>query len=155
MDLVQQVLLEISGPVPNHISDRVERIEAAWGCFLACKGLLTPVTHKVRVSLSFVDREAMKRLNLDYRGINSETDVLSFPLWEGEDGFCPPEWEDLPLGDVVVCPSAVEDLDGSHEMGLLLVIHHGFLHLLGYDHGDELQREAMWALQDDLVRLTL
>lgn len=85
------------------------------------------------VSVVFVGERAMSRLNRDYRGIAAPTDVLSFPL----DGDWPRIGPSL-LGDIVVCvPRAVSQAKESGrkfpaEVRLLLV--HGLLHLLGYDH---------------------
>jgi probable rRNA maturation factor len=149
------VAMEIQGNLPVELSGREAAICFAWEEFFKTRFELPSAVSKVQVGVTFVDDEQMTELNLKYRGVDSVTDVLSFPLWEEEGGFVPPEWEILPLGDVVICPGAVESLDGSFEKGLLLVIHHGFLHLLGYDHLEDEAREIMWRLQDELVGLTL
>jgi probable rRNA maturation factor len=88
------------------------------------------------LGISFVGADEMRELKRDHLGIDEATDVLSFPL----DGV-----ETLPagmpraLGDVVLCPEVV----GSNWRGPLV---HGLLHLLGYDHGDEMEaREAVYA----------
>jgi probable rRNA maturation factor len=69
--------------------------------------------------------------------------VLSFPLDEAGD-----HGEQRLLGDVVICPSvaARQATDLHAEVRLLLV--HGILHLLGYDHEDEEERRAMWERQE-------
>ena len=80
------------------------------------------------LGLAFVDGEEARALKLEHLGIDETPDVLSFPI----DGR-----EDLPagvprqLGDVVVCPEVVGE-----DWREPLV--HGLLHLLGYDHGDEM-----------------
>ena len=88
------------------------------------------------LSLSFVDPEEMAALHERYMGERGPTDVLSFPL--GEDSL---------LGDVVVCPrvAAGNNPDRDAELRLLLV--HGVLHLLGYDHEEDGERAVMWARQ--------
>ena len=80
------------------------------------------------LGLAFVAPEEMRRLKSDHLGIDEPTDVLSFPLDRRDE--LPP---DLPrqLGDVVLCPQIVGD-----EWRSPLV--HGLLHLLGYDHGAEM-----------------
>ncbi len=97
------------------------------------------------LSLSFVPLEEMSALHEQYMGEPGPTDVLSFPM--GEDGL---------LGDVVVCPAyaAAEAADVQSELRLLVV--HGVLHLLGYDHEEEDGRRVMWELQESYsgVRLT-
>lgn len=91
------------------------------------------VEDKVELSLSIVDEEEIKRLNVKYRGENKSTDVLSFPL---EDDLDPDGW--LRLGDVVLCWPIVErqaderKIDIQSRAGFLIV--HGVLHLLGVHH---------------------
>ncbi len=88
------------------------------------------------LGLAFAGPDEMRTLKRDHLGIDEATDVLSFPL----DGR-----EELPaglpraLGDVVICPQVV----GEAWRGPLV---HGLLHLLGYDHGAEMEaREAALA----------
>jgi probable rRNA maturation factor len=106
--------------------------------------------------VSFVSAKRIRGLNAMYRGIDEETDVLSFPLWEAEGIFSPPEWDDLPLGDVVVSPEYVfktangGDLDYNSE--IILVIIHGVLHLLGFDHDTEEKERVMWREQESLLK---
>jgi probable rRNA maturation factor len=90
------------------------------------------------LSLSFVDPGEIEDLHVRFLGEPGPTDVLSFPM-DGEDGL---------LGDVVVCPEVAgrNNPDPASEVRLLVV--HGVLHLLGYDHQEEDERRRMWALQD-------
>ena len=134
-----------------------DRIRCVWARLLLAEGTLPSgeETRETEVSVSFVDPNSMAELNRTYRQVEGPTDVLSFPLWEEEGRFLPPPWEDLPLGDLVVCPEEVEPLEGSRDRGMLLVVHHGFLHLLGWDHDTSEKEARMWALQDRLLRETL
>jgi probable rRNA maturation factor len=89
------------------------------------------------LSISFVSPEEMTGLHQRFMGEDGPTDVLSFPM--DEDGL---------LGDVVVCPDEAASNnpdDPAAEMRLLVV--HGVLHLLGYDHEEEDQRREMWERQ--------
>jgi len=76
----------------------------------------------------------MRRLNLDYRGVDRPTDVLAFSQTEGEFGDVAPDI----LGDVVVSVDTArrQAKKAGHalEQELDLLITHGVLHLLGYDH---------------------
>jgi probable rRNA maturation factor len=99
----------------------------------------------------------MRELNFGYRDVDEETDVLSFPLWETENGFEPPAgWDEIPLGDVVISPEYVlkeaetGNIDYNHE--IILVMVHGVLHLIGYDHDTKDREDEMFALQNALVR---
>jgi probable rRNA maturation factor len=82
------------------------------------------------LGIAFVDPAESRSLKREHLGIDEATDVLSFPI----DGT-----EDLPpgiprqLGDVVLCPQVVGE-------DWRLPLTHGLLHLLGYDHGPEMER---------------
>ena len=97
----------------------------------------------VELSVSFVDDAEMEELHVRYMDESGPTDVLSFPLDEEEHHGV------RVLGDVVIAPAVAarnnpEDL--AAELRLLLV--HGILHVLGYDHEDADERAAMWARQE-------
>lgn len=91
----------------------------------------------VELSLSFVTPEEIEELHVRYMDEPGPTDVLSFPL--DEDGL---------LGDVVVCPAVAEGNNPDVESELRLLVVHGVLHLLGYDHEEEDERAEMWARQE-------
>lgn len=98
------------------------------------------------VSVSFVDALEMRDINKKYRDCDEPTDVLAFPLWEEEGRFVPNlSLSVLPLGDIVICPEAVRREHGDrpfHE-ALNLVLAHGFLHLLAWDHDTPEKERAM------------
>ncbi|MGH2556062.1 MAG: rRNA maturation RNase YbeY [Actinomycetota bacterium] len=93
------------------------------------------------LSLSFVTPEEMADLHVTYMGEEGPTDVLSFPM--DEEGL---------LGDVVVCPAEAARNNPDVRGELRLLVTHGVLHLLGYDHGDEEARAAMWSRQDRYLK---
>jgi probable rRNA maturation factor len=107
---------------------------------LAAEGL-----DDVEVSLSFVEDAEIEELHVRFMGEPGPTDVLSFPL-EADDVD---ERGVRILGDVVIAPGVAArnaPADPAAELRLLVV--HGVLHLLGYDHEDEAQRAEMWARQE-------
>lgn len=93
------------------------------------------------LSLSLVDDEAMRALNLKYRGRNAPTDVLSFPL----DG-APAEVERL-LGDVVISVETAlrqaADYNAPLQREIYRLLIHGMLHLKGHDHERSAERRVM------------
>ena len=81
------------------------------------------------LGIAFVGAGEMQALKREHLGVDEPTDVLSFPI----DGLEPlPTGEPRALGDVVLCPEVV----GADWRWPLT---HGLLHLLGYDHGDEME----------------
>jgi probable rRNA maturation factor len=133
------------------------------------------------VALTFVDDERIHELNREYRGIDRPTDVLSFAMREaGEDEIAivfgdEDEYEVVeepldgetgteeaddgdfaePLGDIIISvPRAVAQSEEyghsvQRELGFLFV--HGFLHLLGYDHGSEEEEKTMFGKQEAIL----
>ena len=81
------------------------------------------------LGIAFVGPDEMRALKREHLGIDEATDVLSFPL-DGRDEL--PAGVPRALGDVVLCPQVVGE---SWREPLV----HGLLHLLGYDHGDEME----------------
>lgn len=107
------------------------------------------------LSVLLTDDREMKRLNKAYRGKDKTTDVLSFPLLEGMRLKIPARGT-LPLGDVVLSvPRTARQAKENGktfkaEASLLLV--HGILHLLGYDHVTRRQEKRMFGLQERILR---
>jgi probable rRNA maturation factor len=102
---------------------------------LARRVLAAEGVEEGELGLHFVGPEEMRALKRDHLGVDEATDVLSFPI-DGRDEL----GDGLPrqLGDAVLCPEVVGD---AWRQPLV----HGVLHLLGYDHGEEMEeREAQW-----------
>ena len=97
----------------------------------------------------FVDFKEIQRINKEYRGIDSVTDVISFALEDTSDNI---QIDMRILGDIYVCiPKMIEQANTyghsiKRELSFLVV--HGLLHLLGYDHMNELDEEIMFGLQE-------
>lgn len=107
------------------------------------------------LSLVFVDEPAMEQLHVQWMDEPGTTDVLSFPMDELRPGR-----PDAPspaglLGDIVVCPQVAivqaENAGHSLEQELTVLVTHGMLHLMGFDHGTPDEEAEMFGLQRDLV----
>lgn len=110
------------------------------------------------VTITLVDAARIAELNEQYLGKSGPTDVLAFPLEDLEPGALPVTATDGPpfaIGDVVICPEVVRANATSaavafeQELGLMVV--HGLLHLLGYDHVVDDEAELMEARERDLL----
>jgi probable rRNA maturation factor len=103
-------------------------VAAAEAEALALRVLADEGVSSGELGIAWVAADEMRSLKREHLGIDEATDVLSFPL-DGRDAL--PDGEPRALGDVVLCPDVV----GEQWRGALV---HGVLHLLGYDHGDEM-----------------
>lgn len=107
---------------------------------------------KYAVDLSIVvcDDEFICQLNNEFRSVNRPTDVLSFPSEEID-----PEDGSRYLGDIIVSlPRATAQAIEAHhpvaeELSMLVI--HGVLHLLGYDHLNNSEKKAMWEKQAEIL----
>ena len=100
------------------------------------------------VSVRIVGEEEIASLNAQYRGLENATNVLSFPA-----GIAVEEVEFL--GDIVICSKVVKLESGLYGRGFTdryaHMLIHGLLHLLGYDHLDEVARTRMEQLETELL----
>ena len=114
------------------------------------------VSRDCMVSVSAVDEERMHELNLQWRQQNKPTDVLSLECERPDDPELAP-FEPCELGDIVLAPTYIArqaaefGTTPANETRLLLV--HGMLHLLGYDHVQEDEAQVMEAREDELLAL--
>jgi probable rRNA maturation factor len=113
------------------------------------------VPKEAELGITLVNKEEIKRLNKEFRGVNRTTDVLAFPLESDlEQAFKSPHlWL---LGDVVICPqTACEQakmFGGSLGEELALLTIHGVLHLLGYDHKVPSEAQKMREREEEILK---
>jgi len=126
---------------------------------------------EVELSVIFVDEEHIADLNQSFMGHVGPTDVLSFPLDGVADGGpdvfaaalspagggAPFDPDDVPLllGDVFICPSVAArqapEHAGSYEDEVALLLVHGILHVVGFDHAEDAERVTMQARERELL----
>ena len=108
-----------------------------------------PQSDEVEMTVRIVDEAESHALNLNYRGKDRPTNVLSFPF------ECPDEVELPLLGDLVICRQVVER--EAQEQNKPVMAHwahmvvHGSLHLLGYDHIEDDEAEEMESLETQIM----
>lgn len=114
------------------------------------------------VSLVFTDSATVKRLNRDYRGVDEPTDVLAFymlPQKGADSSFALPPDGVTRLGEVIISyPQAVaqaKEQGHSLERELALLVIHGILHLLGYDHEEPEEESKMRERERELLEKCL
>ena len=104
------------------------------------------------IVITLVDDEEIHRINLEYRGVDRPTDVISFPANEGEDIIAPPGF----LGDIIIslprAQAQAEEYGHSLKRELSFLAIHGALHLMGYDHMEEAEAREMFAMQEDILK---
>lgn len=124
--------------------------------------------YEVEINVVITDNEEIQKVNKEYRAIDRATDVLSFPMVEyqapgdfskvEEDAMLfHPETGELMLGDIMISIDKVyaqaEEFGHSVERELGFLTAHSMLHLCGYDHMEEKERQVMEARQREIMDL--
>ncbi|MCD8121544.1 MAG: rRNA maturation RNase YbeY [Clostridiales bacterium] len=123
--------------------------------------------YESEVSIIFTDNASIREVNRQYREIDEATDVLSFPMVDFEkesdfshveeavEDYFNPETGELLLGDIMISVEKVreqaEKYGHSRERELAFLIAHSMLHLCGYDHMDDAERERMESRQREIL----
>lgn len=113
---------------------------------------------KLYISITLTNPEIIRQINSQYRNIDKETDVLSFPMFQKDEivnivknGY---DIEDV-LGDIVISIPKVEEqaveYGHSFERELAYMVVHGFYHLMGYDHIEERDKKEMRIKEDEIL----
>lgn len=106
---------------------------------------------KITVSFSVIDKSAMQKLNKQLRQKDAVTDILSIGEFDQRGALKEHEGEEIFLGELIVCYDFIKEsaIIGNvhflHELSF--IISHGILHLMGYEHGEE-----MFRLQDNVSK---
>ncbi|MCL2679673.1 MAG: rRNA maturation RNase YbeY [Dehalococcoidia bacterium] len=133
-------------------------LSADWLRFVAAAALRAERRRKVEMSVLITGQEEMRRLHRDYMGEDETTDVLSFAMLEKASPDAPefvfPKGEVVHLGEVIISYPQAELQAAEHwhsarrEVAILLI--HGVLHLLGYDH-DTPERQAVMQAHEKAI----
>jgi len=110
---------------------------------------------EAEVSLMLVDDQRIHALNLEYRGVDRPTDVLSFALQEEVEEEPEIEEEDDMLGDIVIsverARDQAEEYGHSFQREIVYLAVHGTLHLLGFDHEEENDKQEMRMKEEEVM----
>lgn len=113
------------------------------------------VSPAAELNIMFIDPEPMEELHVRWLDLPGPTDVMSFPMDELKPGTADHPTPPGMLGDICICPqvAARQAAESGHSVAeeMLLLATHGMLHLLGYDHAHDAEREVMFALQRKLL----
>ena len=123
--------------------------------------------YECEVSVTITDNDGIHTINLDERGIDAPTDVLSFPMLDFDNpndlsyiekypqDYFNPETKDLLLGDIVISREKVDSQSAeyghSDKRELAFLVAHSMLHLFGYDHMEDDERLVMEELQENIL----
>ena len=136
----------------NQLDEEIKELETLEKVLLSAikKEKLEDVTF----NLIIVDNEYIHELNKNYRGIDRETDVITFAL-EDEDSIIVPEEEGRNLGDIYISIDKARSQAEEFGHGLLRELSflavHGFYHLLGFDHMTPEDEEIMFKKQEEVL----
>jgi len=109
---------------------------------------------RVELSILAVNEDEMERLHIEWMDEEGPTDVLSFPIDELRSGETFVEGRST-LGDIVICPSVAqqqaERAGHGLDVELQILLVHGILHLMGFDHAEPAEEAEMFALQGEII----
>ena len=144
---------EYTSIIENVINEAVDYV----GCEYECE-----------VDVTLVDNEAIHELNMAERGIDSPTDVLSFPMLDFEvpgdlvlvedspEDYFDPDTGELLLGDIVIsverAAAQAEEYGHSLKREIAFLVAHSMLHLFGYDHMNDEERRTMEEMQEEILK---
>ena len=107
------------------------------------------------MSVTFVNKDFIHKINKDYRNIDRPTDVISFAFLDDPKERQIKSDNPIDIGEIYICVEvAYENADiygNSHDRELKFLFVHGVLHLLGYDHMEKEDEKIMFALQDKIL----
>ena len=152
--MTHQIIFEAEVEVPQGLEEQLVGVITA-----ALKA--EEMTQSCEVNVLVTDDAAIHEINLDMRGVDRATDVLSFPMFELTPGEKPgqedtdPDTGLVPLGDMVIslerAREQAQEFGHSLEREVSYLAVHSVLHLLGYDHMDEGEMKAQMRGREEAI----
>lgn len=113
------------------------------------------ISGDAEVSVTLVDNARIRELNNEFREIDRETDVLSFPMGDDEGFEVDPDNDAILLGDIVIsaekAKAQAEEYGHSFKREMAFLLTHSLFHLLGYDHTTPEEEAEMFAKQERVL----
>lgn len=147
---------------PKEFDEIIESVIEASIDYMKCP-------YECEVSVTLTDNDGIHEINMSERSIDSPTDVLSFPMLDFDSpgdlsyvekypqDYFNPESGELLLGDIVISlekvASQAEEYGHSQKREIAFLVAHSCLHLFGYDHIDDREREEMEELQNNILNM--
>jgi probable rRNA maturation factor len=149
------LIIEVENPCWTDAVDWQAQAERAVAAALARTphAALTSVPTVIEIAIRLSDDGEIQSLNRDHRGKDKPTNVLTFPMFDGHEigALAASQSPEILLGDIIlafgVCKAEAGEKRISLEAHFTHLVAHGMLHLLGYDHLEEGEAEAMEAIE--------
>lgn len=113
------------------------------------------INSKLYISVILTNPDEIQQMNKEYRKIDKTTDVLSFPMYERDEIPHLNKEIEEPIGDIVISVERVrkqaKEYEHSFERELAYMLVHGFYHIMGYDHMEEMEKKEMRAKEDVIL----
>lgn len=110
---------------------------------------------KLYISVILTNPDEIQQMNKEYRKIDKTTDVLSFPMYERDEIPHLNKEIEEPIGDIVISVERVrkqaKEYEHSFERELAYMLVHGFYHIMGYDHMEEMEKKEMRAKENVIL----
>lgn len=149
------IVIAVADDLPADIVSLIEAADSANLERAAQQALISVGQPEAQATILLTDDARIQELNRRYADVDAPTDVLSFSTWEGDPRFVTAPEMAAYLGDIVISVpyAARQAAAGGHTLDaeLRLLVVHGMLHLLGYDHATSDEETVMWEKQRSIL----
>lgn len=143
----------------NEIEEKIEYVNIISHVIKKCYEVENLEDSKLYINVILTNPENIRKINKQYRNIDKETDVLSFPMFEKQDLDLKLKNKNFKnidiLGDIIISIEQVErqalEYGHSFERELSYMVVHGFYHLMGYDHMEEEEKKIMRIKEENVL----
>lgn len=143
----------------NEIEEKIEYVNIISHVIKKCYEVENLKDSKLYINVILTNLENIRKINKQYRNIDKETDVLSFPMFEKQDLDLKLKNKNFKnidiLGDIIISIEQVErqalEYGHSFERELSYMVVHGFYHLMGYDHMEEEEKKIMRIKEENVL----